>query len=125
METIPFLTLFILLNYDCITSSWEKPKQISGDCILKSANYCAKKFINSDQIDQDHFVRYCIKQAKSMIKDEPIPNKEDKADLKRILKVYDQMYYSKVEEIVEHSDAEDQSICEYTIPQFDGGNDSD
>ena len=98
VETIPFLTLFLLLNYDCITSSWKKPKQTSGHCPLKSADYCAKKFINSDKIDPDYFVKYCIKKAKGIIKGEPIPNEEDKADMKRIITVYDQMYYNRVEE---------------------------
>ena len=39
VETIPFLTLFLLLNYDSITSSWKKPKQTSGHCPLKSADF--------------------------------------------------------------------------------------
>ena len=113
--------MFFLLNFEFIRTF----KQQDTGCLLKSADYCARKFINSEQIDPDHFVRYCIKKAKRIVTDEPVPKEEEKAGMKRILKIYDQMYYSKVEENGEHTYEEDQSICEYTIPQFDGGNDSD
>jgi hypothetical protein len=131
-DLIPFLTMYILLNFgDMINQESEqsflrshvKVKDVRT-CILKSAKYCARKFDKVDQTNKDeYFIRYCTRMASNFIQDEPVPSVKEASTMKSILRVYDQMYY--------HRDVQDESSdrdgfvpLSNHIPQCDGGNDS-
>ena len=131
-DLIPFLTMFILLNFgdminqeseQCFLRSHIQIKDVRT-CILKSANYCARKFDKPDQPNKDeYFIRYCIRMASSFIQDEPVPSVQEASTMKSILRVYDQMYYQRdVQD--ESSDIDGHEPLSNQIYQFDGGNDS-
>ena len=97
----------------------------SKNCILKTAEYCARKFSENQQQDKkDYFLRYCLKKASTLIQDQPLPNTDEKASMQRTLDVYDQMYYN--EETQDRiKDSDEPPNQDQVIPQFDGGNDSE
>jgi hypothetical protein len=131
-DLIPFLTMFILLNFcdmineeseQCFLRSHMQVRDVRT-CILKSANYCARKFDKVDQPNkEEYFIRYCSRMASSFIKEEPVPSVQEASTMKSILRVYDQMYYRRdVQD--ESSDIDGNVLLSNQIPQFDGGNDS-
>ena len=97
------------------------------NALLKSAEYCAKKFVKMQLGNKrDYFLRCCIKKASTIIQDEPVPNVTERNSMQQILDVYDQMYYNmEIEESNDDSYGADNSENEFNIPQFDGANDTE
>ena len=123
-ELIPFLTMFILFNFDLIYHQKQGSQSMKDDhSILKSAEHCARKFIHIDHQRNDCFIKYCIEKGKTVIKDEPMPTKEKMISMQSTLDVFDQMYYSLGNK--GETDREDQSRSDQIIPQFDTSYDLD
>ena len=90
-DLIPFLTMFILLNFgdmmnqeseQCLLRSHMQVMDVRT-CILKSAKYCARKFAKVDQQNNDeYFIRYCTRMASSFIQDEPVPSVQEASTMK-------------------------------------------
>ena len=87
-----------------------KKKRCSVEAILKAAKYCARRFNKeSEQINDQHFLRYCNKKINKLLRKETLPNIENCESILSILNVYDNIYY-KTEESQGHSQRnEDQS----------------
>ena len=66
--------------------------------ILKLAEKCAEKFKDGKYENGcNKFSKYCIRKLQNLLKTTHIPNKEEMKKIKDILKVYDQMFYSRDE----------------------------
>ena len=82
-ELIPYLILFICLNFDCINQSYHKRKAL----LLKSAEYCARKF-SQIQNTRNYFFTYCIKKSKIAMTHHGMPTGTQLAQIKNVIKMY-------------------------------------
>ena len=122
VNLVPFLVMFILFNHDIFKNKLHAFKRknkfrkisFSAKAIKKVAISCAKKFVNCQEIHDDHFNRYCMKRASCLLNQE-IPSKKEQSNMKTILQVYDRMYFKS---ITEHGDP-DQRPCKMRSAQFD------
>ena len=92
---IPFLLMFIFLNYGSIVSPVDqlnRKESNSKDSIVKTAEYCARK-LSKKQHEPNYFLKYCSKRLHKVLKDEPIPNLKNSESIQNILDVYDNVYY--------------------------------
>ena len=130
LDLIPFLMFYILLHYDSLinpkslkrTKMSKKQVKNSKDLILKTANYCARKFVNPQhQTKKHYFLDYCIKKAGKLNKAEVVLKTEKRASFQSILNVFDRVFYNEQENV--NSDACDQT--NFLLSQFDEENDLD
>ena len=67
-------------------------------------------------------MKYCIKKAHKIVRDEPIPKPEAVASMQKVVDIFDKMYYKNKTGNENNSD-EDQDNWEYMISQLDGQTD--
>ena len=93
---IPFLLMYVFLNHkfnDDIKLDRQGNK-VSKENILKSAEYCARKFSSTDKLRNDKsFLRFCNKRIQSVLKKRSIPDAESNEGIQNILNVYDNIFY--------------------------------
>ena len=104
-EMIPFVMMYIFLNFDCIwptkscrsTSNLlelEKKEIDLKKSILKLAKECANKFDKMDYLqDKQYFSNYCSRKLRQCFHIEPRSNADEKASAKNILDAFDKMFY--------------------------------
>ena len=93
---IPFLLMYVFLNhkfnYDIKLD--RQGNKVSKENILKSAEYCARKFSSTDKLRNDKsFLRFCNKRIQSVLKKRSIPDAESNEGIQNILNVYDNIFY--------------------------------
>ena len=75
---------------------FSKKNRSKDNCLVKAiheaANKCAKKFVNNQKPSEEYFIKYCLKKARSIV-NEDNPSDKSKMEMKKVLKVYDQMFY--------------------------------
>ena len=132
LELIPFLLLYICLNFDCMEQSYKKKR----DLLLKSAKYCARKFSHTENTN-DYFFKYCMKKCNLIMTHQTIPTGPQLADVKNVINLYDRTFYqtgkvgqnndlSEEEELFsEDNDVlhKEQKMTTSNIPQLDGNDD--
>ena len=93
---IPFLLMYVFLNHKFIDDRKlnRQGNKVSKENILKSAEYCARKFSSTDKLRNDKsFLRFCNKRIQSVLKKRSIPDAESNEGIQNILNVYDNIFY--------------------------------
>ena len=101
-ETIPFVMMFIFLNYNCIyicsshedTNMFKEAKKEATQwrSILKLAKTCSKKFEQSGKDEGQFFSRYCSKKMHKLMKLQSIPSSIEMASINKIIETYEKMF---------------------------------
>ena len=109
-DLIPFIMMYIFLNYDCLTSSssskirlnMKKEARKESDLkkmILKTAKDCAKFCENkSNQEEERKFSEQCLKKVKKNLKLKAKPNQEVIDSIQKKIDVFDKMFYVKTDD---------------------------
>ena len=109
-DLIPFIMMYIFLNYDCLTSSssskirlnMKKEARKESDLkkmILKTAKDCAKFCENkSNQEEERKFSEQCLKKVKKNLKLKAKPNQEEIDSIQKKIDVFDKMFYVKTDD---------------------------
>ena len=101
-DLIPFVLMYICLNLKFIISNEDsrligQRQKISKEEIFKSAGYCARKFVDSENLSNpQYFLRYCNKKIKTVLKKRSTPDAESNEAMQNILNVYDNVFYKAV-----------------------------
>ena len=105
-ETIPFVMMFIFLNYDVIfksislearrnLSKFNKKQNFLRRSIMKAANVCAKKFcITNHGLEDEYFSAFCSKKLKPILPNISVPSTQASNSNENILDIFEQMFYS-------------------------------
>ena len=87
-DIIPFLLLYICLNFNCIKQNHYKRKAL----LLRSAKYCARKFYQKHN-SRNYFFTYCMKKYDTALTHQTVPTSSQLDQIKNVVSIYDATFY--------------------------------
>ena len=93
--------------------------------LLELAERCAQKFASQKcEIKTKSFTSYCNKKLHGLLKNHPLPDAEENVVIQNVLKVYDQMFYNRVDSGDENLRQENTEKVNPDVDKFFGNEDT-